>query len=59
MAWSIITMHPGIGSGASFKDWASFLARLKNRPTGMAVEHGVNGVGAVSRRSDPSQGLQA
>jgi len=45
MAWSIITMHPGIGSGASFKDWASFLARLKNRPTGMAVEHGVNGVG--------------
>lgn len=45
MDWSIITMHPGIGSGASFKDWAFFLAKLKNRPTGMAVVNGDNEVG--------------
>lgn len=45
MAWPIITMHPGMGSGASFKDWVSFLAKLKNRPTGMAVVNGVNRAG--------------
>ena len=35
--WSVITMHPGIGSGAGFKDWAFFLARLNSGPTRVAV----------------------
>jgi hypothetical protein len=44
--WPIITMHPGIGSDARVKDWAFCLARLKTRPTRMAVMNSDSGVGA-------------
>jgi len=28
--WPVLTVHPGIGSGAGFKGWAFLLARLNS-----------------------------